>query len=209
MLLHCKRIAELHKPIAFLFICKFLQEGQPSLAEPPSHGQAVITHRGMCFYSTSNGAGTTPHHTTPLLWQRFSKNVKKGLVSLFCISENSLWCTLRLPDLLPPLLFYSIFNHPTFLFVIIINTFNVFLTRNRVRLPTSGNQQCGAVPIHFSSDTTAIQLPPFHSYAEKASTVSYRTSLWSTQICITVYTSTRNIPTHIHKSYYPVEKSSV
>lgn len=57
-LLHCKRIAELPKPIAFLFIGKFLQKGEPTLAE--SLCWAGTTQRGMCFHSMGNWAGITP-----------------------------------------------------------------------------------------------------------------------------------------------------
>lgn len=47
-----------HPLLFFFFIGKFLQEGEPTLAE--SLCWAGTTQRGMCFYSMGNWAGITP-----------------------------------------------------------------------------------------------------------------------------------------------------
>lgn len=64
-LAHCKIIVEVPKPIAFLFIGKFLQENAESFC------WAGTTQRGMCFYSMGNWAGITPE-------QLSDKSCEKG-----------------------------------------------------------------------------------------------------------------------------------
>lgn len=107
-----------HPLLFFFLLASSCRKENPPLQnpfvglEPPNVGCAF----------TAWATGQASHQTNCL-----TKAVKKGLLFLVCISDNSLWCTLSLPDLLPPLLFHFIVNHPTFLFVSIINTFNAFL----------------------------------------------------------------------------------
>lgn len=127
------------------------------------------------------------HHTRLLLWRRFSKHVKKGLVSRLCSSENSPWCTLCLPALLLPLLFYFILIIPLFSLLSSL----ILLMRS---LQKTG-WDCQLVEISsvwgransLQLRHTAIQLSPFHLYNEKLSTISYCTSLKHTNTYMFVY----------------------
>lgn len=162
-----------------LFICKLLQEGNPTLAEAPSHGWAAFTPTGCAL----------------------TKNVEKGLVSLFLSLKQSLmYCAFQSSSLL----FGFIFNHATSLFVIIINTSNALLIRNRRRLPASEISSVWGCANSLQLRHTPIQSPPSQLYEEKA--------LFLTVPCFEaykymyVYTHLYIIYTHTHKSCYLVKK---
>ena len=163
MLLHCKRIAELCRPIVFFFICKFSQKRKPHLCRTPLPWVGC-NHPPWDVLLRHEQPGITPEHFSA---KGFLKMWNRGWLPCFVFLKmvSDVHCAFQTSSLLCCCISFLIIPRSS---VIIINTFNAFLTRNRGSLPASGNQQCLGPCQVTSAQTRSNTVTTFSSVWRKS-----------------------------------------